>query len=59
MNTRRQQADIPWYIYLPICISLGTGLGALLGNVGVGIVVGAALGTILNLLAYCNLKDRE
>jgi hypothetical protein len=59
MNTERHKAGDPWYIFLPICISLGTGLGALLGNIGVGIALGTALGTLLNLIAYFYLMGNE
>jgi hypothetical protein len=41
-----------WGLFLPIGIVLGTGIGALLGNVGVGMVFGVALGTLLNLLRW-------
>jgi hypothetical protein len=41
-----------WGLFLPIGIALGTGVGALLGNVGVGMVFGVALGTLLNLISW-------
>lgn len=41
-----------WWCFLPIGIALGTAAGAFFGNVGAGISIGAALGTILNLLFY-------
>jgi hypothetical protein len=59
MDTQPEEAGKPWYIFLPICIGLGTGLGALLDNIGVGIAIGTALGTLLNLIAYHSLIDRE
>ena len=40
-----------WFIF-PICLGLGTGLGALIRNVGLGLGIGAAVGTTLGLLAY-------
>ena len=44
-----------WWIFLPICIGLGTGVGALMGNIGVGITCGVGVGTILNLCMYYGL----
>lgn len=41
-----------WWAFLPIGIGLGTAAGALLGNIGLGMVYGAALGTPLNLIFY-------
>ncbi len=41
-----------WWSFLPIGIGLGTAAGALFGNIGAGLSIGAALGTILNLLFY-------
>lgn len=59
MNTKNHEADRSWYIFFPICISLGTGLGATLGNVGLGLALGAAVGTMLNLLVYYTLVGRR
>lgn len=41
-----------WWAFLPIGIGLGTAVGALIGNVGLGMVFGAAVGTPLNLVFY-------
>jgi len=41
-----------WWAFLPICLALGTAGGALLGNVGVGLSFGTAVGTPLNLIFY-------
>ncbi len=41
-----------WPFCLPIGIALGTGFGALFGNVGVGMTFGVGLGTIFSLLFY-------
>jgi hypothetical protein len=40
------------YMIFPICLGLGTGLGALIRNVGLGLAIGAGVGTTLSLLAY-------
>jgi hypothetical protein len=58
MESNQPSHDKPWFIFLPIFIGLGTGMGALLGNVGVGIVLGVGLGSILNLAAYYLQSDR-
>lgn len=41
-----------WWVFLPIGIGLGTAAGALLGNVGLGMSLGVAVGTPLNLAFY-------
>jgi galactitol-specific phosphotransferase system IIC component len=41
-----------WGMSLSIGISLGTGIGALMGNIGVGMTFGVALGTTLSLFSY-------
>lgn len=41
------------YAFLfPACLGLGTGVGALLHNVGVGIGLGAVFGTVLSLVGW-------
>lgn len=45
-----------WWAFLPLGIGLGTAAGALIGNVGLGLVFGAALGTPLNLIFYYRYK---
>jgi len=40
-----------WFLF-PMGIGLGTGLGALLGNIGVGLTIGVAAGTIGSLMMY-------
>jgi hypothetical protein len=45
-----------WWAFLPIGLGLGTAAGALIGNVGLGLVIGAALGTPLNLIFYYQHK---
>lgn len=41
-----------WWVFLPIGIGLGTAAGALMENIGLGMVFGAAVGTPLNLLFF-------
>ena len=36
----------------PACLGLGTGVGALLHNVGVGIALGAVFGMVLSLVGW-------
>lgn len=52
MDKKESRTMPAWYMFLPICIVLGTALGAVMGNVGVGLACGAALGTTLNLYFY-------
>jgi hypothetical protein len=52
MEQRAKKRENKYYFIFPICLSLGTGLGALIHNVGLGLGIGAAAGTILGLLAY-------
>ena len=50
-NKQSDRNDFSIFI-LPICLALGTGLGALFHNVGVGLGIGALVGTVLGLAAY-------
>lgn len=52
MDEERKKQVGRWGVYLPIGIGLGTGVGALVGNIGVGMCFGVAVGTMLSLLAY-------
>ena len=52
MEHKERERFAGWWSFLPIGIGLGTAAGALFGNVGAGISIGAALGTIFNLLFY-------
>ena len=52
MQREGKNEDRIWPFCLPIGIALGTGFGALFGNVGVGMSFGVALGTIFSLLLY-------
>ncbi|MFN2146839.1 MAG: hypothetical protein ACK2T2_00490 [Anaerolineales bacterium] len=52
MQHDRKKDKVSLGMFLPIGIALGTGIGALIGNVGVGMVFGVAAGTLLNLLAF-------
>jgi galactitol-specific phosphotransferase system IIC component len=47
-----------WGMSLSIGISLGTGIGALMGNIGVGMTFGVALGTTLSLLSCKRSKTK-
>jgi uncharacterized membrane-anchored protein len=52
MRQRTKTRENKYWFIFPICLGLGTGLGALLRNVGLGLAIGAAVGTTLGLLAY-------
>ena len=45
-----------WWIFFPLSIFLGAVGGALLGKPGLGMGLGAALGTPLNLIFYYHHK---
>lgn len=36
----------------PVCLGLGTAIGALIHNIGVGLAIGAGIGTIFSLIGY-------
>jgi len=52
MQQERKSQNGIWPFCLPVGIALGTGFGALFGNIGVGMSFGVALGTISSLLIY-------
>lgn len=56
-KSSRKTAYLP--IIMPACIGLGTGFGALIHNIGVGMTFGVALGTILSLIAYYLVKPES
>lgn len=59
VNQSRQQFTHRAYLFLPICVGLGTGLGALIGNIGVGLAIGAGVGTTLSLLGWWWEENRK
>jgi hypothetical protein len=42
----------------PICLGIGIAIGALIHNIGVGLAIGAGVGTFFNLLAYYLVMSR-
>jgi hypothetical protein len=50
MEQETKKKEHKFYLIFPICLGLGTGLGALLRNVGLGLGIGAMIGTTLSLL---------
>lgn len=51
MKTDQKSGRQNWAgLFLPAGIGLGTGAGALMGNIGLGMIFGVAVGTILSLL---------
>ncbi|MGD2157560.1 MAG: hypothetical protein PVG14_05205 [Anaerolineales bacterium] len=57
MKQKQSRVDTFVGIIFPVCLGIGTGIGALIHNVGVGIAIGAAIGTILNLTGYYLIKS--
>ena len=45
--------------YLPIGIGIGVAIGAILGNIGVGMVFGVGIGVTWSLLAEQSARSRE
>ena len=50
MERQQKKASSKYGILFPTCIGLGGSLGALMHNIGVGMVIGVAIGTILSLV---------
>jgi hypothetical protein len=43
-------------IIFPVCLGIGTAIGALIHNIGVGLAIGACIGTIFSLIGYSLVK---
>ena len=56
-NTRKVRSYFP--ILFPAALGLGTGLGALIHNVGVGLALGAGVGVAASLLAEWFVERRD
>lgn len=52
MNQLQNQPTNKTSFLLPAFIGLGTGLGALIGNIGAGMAIGVGVGTLLSLLGW-------
>ncbi|MGW8251012.1 MAG: hypothetical protein ACWGO1_10245 [Anaerolineales bacterium] len=52
MNHNRSRYDILAAIVFPASLGIGTAVGALIHNIGVGLAVGAGAGTVFSLTAY-------
>lgn len=53
MRSNQKKKEIEWKgLFLPVGIGLGTGFGALIGNIGAGMCIGIFAGTTLNLLFH-------
>lgn len=59
MSQNRPGAETLVAILFPVCLGIGTGIGALIHNIGVGIAVGAGMGTILNLVGHYLVKSNS
>jgi hypothetical protein len=51
MKQEKVKRENKYFLIFPIFLGLGTGVGALIRNVGLGLAIGAAVGTPLALLA--------
>lgn len=45
-------------IIFPMCLGIGTAIGALIHNVGVGLTIGAGMGAIFNLIGTYLIKSK-
>lgn len=52
MKGRQNQPTSKSYFWLPVFIGLGTGLGALINNIGAGMAIGVGVGTVVSLLVW-------
>jgi hypothetical protein len=43
-------------IVFPACLGLGTAIGALIHNIGVGLAIGAGIGTVISFIGYSLIK---
>lgn len=50
MEPKKKKREHGSTILFPACLGMGVGLGALIRNIGVGLAIGAGIGTILSLL---------
>ena len=57
MIQNQSRADTIVAVTFPVCIGIGTGIGALTHNVGVGIAIGAGIGTVLGLIGHYLIKS--
>lgn len=58
MKQKRTRYETYVSIIFPVCLGIGTAIGALIHNVGVGLAIGAGVGTFFSLLAYYLVKSR-
>jgi hypothetical protein len=59
MEQRKKKRENLFSFVFPACLGLGVGLGALIRNIGVGLAIGAGIGTILSLLAELYISRRS
>lgn len=59
MAEKKEQIYEWWWVFFPLAILLGTVAGFLFGNVGLGMILGAALGTPLNLVFYYRYRTTQ
>jgi hypothetical protein len=52
MKHNRSRYNTLVTIIFPACLGIGTAIGALIHNIGLGLAIGAGVGTIFNLIGY-------
>ena len=59
MEQRKRDRENVFWILFPAFLGLGVGLGALIRNIGVGLAIGAGMGTFLSLLVEYLIADEH
>ena len=59
MAEKKERSYEWWWIFFPIGILLGAVAGFIFGNISLGLILGAALGTPLNLIFYYQYRTSQ
>jgi hypothetical protein len=59
MEKKKEGSYEWWWVFFPLAILLGTAAGFLFGNVGLGMILSAAVGTPLNLTFYYRYRTTQ
>jgi len=59
MEQRKRESENVFSILFPAFLGLGVGLGALIRNIGVGLAIGAGMGSFLSLLVEYYIVHKD